>query len=132
MKGTTVESMTGICSEDILTLADAAHLPAPVKKYLAYTGAVGKEKTQNMRIEFDAQMIQSPGAAPMAATSEQINFFGNFSRTFFMKASKLLVPFRVLHTYADHRATFVVRVAGLFNAVDLSGEALTHAETVTM
>ncbi|HLP17290.1 MAG TPA: DUF6544 family protein, partial [Bacteroidota bacterium] len=89
-------------------------------------------RPQNMRIEFDAEMIKSPGAAPMIATSEQMNFFGNYSRIFFMKASKFFIPFRVLHAYADQQATFVVRVAGLFNAVDLSGEELTRTETVTL
>jgi hypothetical protein len=49
-----------------------------------------------------------------------------------MKASKLLIPFRILHAYIDRKATMVVRVASLFNAVDVAGEELTAAETVTL
>ena len=116
----------------LLTHADLAHLPAPVEHYIVYTGAVGKEIPQNMRIVFDANMTRKPGASPMNARSVQYNFLDNPARLFFMKASEFLVPFRVLHAYADRRATMQVRVAGLFNAVDLSGEELSRAETVTI
>ncbi|MCX6137967.1 MAG: hypothetical protein NTV54_10780 [Ignavibacteriales bacterium] len=118
--------------EEILTESDIVHLPAPVQKYLVYAGAVGKSKPQNVRVVFDAQMIQRPGAAPLEAQSEQYNFCGSPARLFFMKASKFLVPFRVLHIYADQKATFVVRIASLFNAVDIAGKDLTTAETVTL
>jgi hypothetical protein len=121
-----------LTSEEILTEADIAHLPSPVRKYIAYTGAIGKSKPQNVRIEFDAQMTSKPGADPMKATSVQYNFYGDFTRLFFMKASKFFIPFRVLHTYIDRAATMVVRVASLFNAVDITGEELTAAETVTL
>lgn len=49
-----------------------------------------------------------------------------------MKASQFLVPLRVLHAYEDCKATMQVRVASLFNAVDLSGEELSTGETVTI
>ncbi len=121
-----------LLQEELLSEQDIAHLPLPVRKYITYTGAIGKPKTQNFRIEFDAQMIKKPGASPMEATSVQYNFFGNLTRVFYMKASMFLVPFRALHVYSEKIATFVVRVASLFNAVDVSGEDLTKAETVTL
>ena len=68
----------------------------------------------------------------MKATSEQYNFFGDFTRLFLMKASKLLIPFNALHIYKNQEATFKVRVANLFNVVDVKGEDLTTAETVTL
>jgi hypothetical protein len=108
--------------EEILTESDIAHLPLPVQRYLVYTNAVGKSKTQNMRIEFDAKMIRKKGAAPMSAKSVQYNFFGSFSRLFLMKASVMFIPFHALHIYSDQRATFLVRVANLFNVVNIKGE----------
>jgi len=119
-------------AEEILTEQDIAHLPLPVRKYITYSGAIGKRKPQNVRITFDAKMLSKPGAMPMNATSEQYNFFGSFSRLFLMKASKMLIPFRAVHIYSDESATFVVRVANLFNVVDTKGEELTTAETVTL
>ena len=118
--------------EELLTESDIKHLPLPVRKYLIYTNAVGKSKIQNMRIEFDAKMIRKQGAAPMLAKSVQYNFFGSFSRLFLMKANMMLVPFHALHIYANRQATFLVRVANLFNVVDIKGEELTTAETVTL
>jgi hypothetical protein len=121
-----------LSKEKILTQSDIAGLPHPVQKYITYSGAIGKSIPQNFRLEFDAQMTKKPGDKPMDASSEQVNFLENYSRIFFMKASKFLVPFRILHVYEEQKATFVVRVASLFNAVDLSGEQLTTAETVTI
>jgi hypothetical protein len=116
----------------LLTNVDIAGLPSPVQQYLRFTGSVGKARPQNVQVEFDAQMFRKPGAAPMDAVSEQVNFFRIPARIFYMKASQYLIPFRVLHTYQDGAATMVVRVASLFNAVDLSGKELTEAETVTL
>ena len=116
----------------ILTESDIAGLPSPVQKYLRYTGSVGKARPQNVRVEFDAQMYRKPGSAPMDAVSQQINFFRVPARLFYMEASQYCVPFRVLHAYQNSEATMVVRVASLFNAVDLSGKELTEAETVTI
>ena len=110
--------------EELLTESDIQHLPLPVRKYLIYTNAVGKSKIQNMRIEFDAKMICKQGAAPMLAKSVQYNFFGGFSRLFLMKANMMLVPFQALHIYANKQATFLVRVANLFNVVDIKGGEL--------
>jgi hypothetical protein len=118
--------------DEILTEKDIRHLPLPVRKYIEYSGAVGKSKPQNVQITFDAKMVSKPGAAPIKATSEQYNFFGDFTRLFLMKASKLLVPFNALHIYKNQEATFKVRVASLFDIVDVSGDELTTAETVTL
>ena len=119
--------------ERILAASDIAHLPEPVRRYVAYTGSLGKPVPRNMRLVFAARMWRKPGSDPLKAWSEQYNFLGeNPSRIFFMKASRFLVPFRVLHAYADTQATMRVRVAGLFTAADVKGEELTRAETVTL
>ena len=119
-------------AEDILGEDDIAHLPLPVRKYIHYSGAIGHSKPKNVHITFDAKMVSKPGAKPMNATSEQYNFYGSFTRLFLMKASKMFVPFHAFHSYIGQKATFVVRVANLFNIVDLEGDELTTAETVTL
>jgi hypothetical protein len=121
-----------LVSEEFLTENDISHLPDPVKKYIRYSGAINRSKPQNVRIIFDAKMVSKPGAAPMNATSEQYNFYGSFSRLFLMKAYKMLMPVYAKHVYCDENATFVVRIANLFNIVDMKGEVLTTAETVTL
>ena len=118
--------------EEILIESDIAHLPDPVRKYIIYSGAIGKSKPQNVRIAFEAEMFRKPGAKPMKAISEQYNFYGDYARLFLMTASKLLIPFHALHIYRNKEATFKVRVANIFNVVDIKGEELTTAETVTL
>lgn len=121
-----------LTSEKVLTENDITHLPACVQKYLAYTRAIEKSKVQNMYIEFDADMYRKPGEKPMKSQSVQYNFYGNFTRLFYMKASKMGIPFRALHVYKNEQASFQVKVAELFKVVDLKGEELTKAETVTV
>ena len=49
-----------------------------------------------------------------------------------MKASQAGIPFTALHVYKHEQASFQVKVAELFSVVDITGEALTKAETVTV
>jgi hypothetical protein len=49
-----------------------------------------------------------------------------------MKAGKMGVPFYAMYVYREHRAIFQVKVADLFKVVDITGEELTRAETVTL
>ncbi len=118
--------------ESVLSKQETAHLPACVQKYLDYTGAVGNGKPQNVCIEFDAEMYRKPGDKPLKSQSVQYNFYGNYSRLFLMKASKMGIPFRAIHIYKNERASFQVKVAELFKVVDIRGEELTKAETVTL
>ena len=118
--------------ESVLSKQETAHLPVCVQKYLDYTGAIGKSKPQNVCIEFDADMYRKPGDKPMKAYSIQYNFYGKYTRLFLMKASKMGIPFRALHIYKNEQAIFQVKVAELFKVVNISGEILTKAETVTL
>ena len=119
-------------AETLLSEQETTNLPNCVKKYLAYTGAIGKSKPQNVCIEFDADMYRKPGDKPMKSHSVQYNFYGKYSRLFLMKASKMGIPFRAMHLYRNNQASFQVKIADLFKVVDISGEELTKAETVTL
>ncbi|NTV52522.1 MAG: hypothetical protein HGA76_05870 [Candidatus Firestonebacteria bacterium] len=118
--------------QDLLLPADIAHLPKPVRRYIEYSGSLNQPKLQNLRITCSAEMVSKPNTAPMKAFSVQYNFYSSPSRIFFMKASRAGLSFHALHVYAQGKATFVVRVLSLFNIVDLAGEQLTQAETVTV
>ena len=121
-----------LVAADPLAESDLAHLPPPVLRFVARSGAIGRPRVQNVRVEFDADMFRRPGAAPMPASSIQYNFFGRPTRLFLMKARMFGLPVRALHTYVRENATFTVRVASLVNMVDLSGDAISSAETVTV
>jgi hypothetical protein len=115
-----------------LTEDDLAPLPAPVRRYVRATGAVGRPVPRNLRIEFDAVMRRKPGDPGMAARSVQYNFFDQPARLFFMTARMYGLPVRALHVYRHEAATFQVRVASLVNLVDQHGPEISRAETVTV
>ena len=114
-----------------LTTADLAGLPDPVRRYVERSGAVGRPRPQNMRVVLDATMYRKPGA-PMPAQSVQHTFFVRPTRLFLMEARMFGLPVRALHVYSHEAATFTVRVASTVNMVDLSGEEISAAETVTV
>lgn len=115
-----------------LTEDDLVLLPLPVQRYIRASGAVGRPRPQNVRIEFDAIMRRNPGDDGMVSTSVQYNFFGRPSRLFFMSSRMFGLPVRVLHVYRHEAATFTVRVSSLVNMVDQEGDAISRAETVTV
>ena len=115
-----------------LAAADIAGLPDPVRRYIERSGAVGVPRPQNMRVVMDAAMYRKPGQAPMRARSVQYSFFGPPTRLFLMEARMFGLPVRALHVYRQGAATFTVRVASAVNMVDLSGEQISAAETVTV
>lgn len=116
----------------ILTEHDLSGLPAPVQRFVRASGAVGRPRPQNVRVEFDAQMWRQPGQAPMEATTVQYNFLSRPARLFLMRARMFGLPVRALHLYRHEQATFQVRVASLVNIVNLQGEQISAAETVTV
>jgi hypothetical protein len=115
-----------------LMASDLAALPDPVRRYIQRSGAVGRPCPQNMRVALDADMYRKPGGSPMRARSVQYNFFGRPTRLFLMDARMFGLPVRALHVYREEQATFTVRVASTLNMVDLRGEAISAAETVTV
>jgi hypothetical protein len=106
-------------------------LPEPVRRYVAYSGALGRPVPWNLRVEFDAVMRRKPGDAGMRARSVQINFFDPPSRSFFMRARMAGLPVQVLHHYAAGEATMQVCALGLFRMVDIRSRDLFKAECVT-
>jgi len=116
----------------VLAEADLTAMPDPVRRYVVRSGAVGRPRPRNARIEFDALMWSKPGASPMRARSIQYNFFDRPTRLFTMKARIYGLPVGALHLYREEAATFQVRVASLVNVVDLKGEGISRTETVTV
>jgi hypothetical protein len=123
-----------ITSPDLVTEAQLAPLPEPVKNYLRRAGVVGRPHVRSLRARFDARMRTAPDAPWMSATVEQYNFFDarGARRLFFMEASRAGLPFVAFHRYVGDAATMEVRIAGLLPVVDARGPQMTEGETVTL
>jgi hypothetical protein len=115
-----------------VTADDLAALPGPVRRYVERSGALGRPRPQNMRVVLDADMYRKPGQAPMRARSVQYSFFDRPARLFLMDARMFGLPVRALHVYREATATFTVKVASAVTIVDLRGDDISAAETVTV
>jgi hypothetical protein len=125
-------SRTNSMKPGIITESDLQHLPPVVKKYLNYTGVIGKEKIVNVRIKFEGKIRSKPEDSWMTFTSEQYNFFDQPTRIFFIKARKMGIPATGIHLYKNETAIMVIKIAGLFKVVDAKGPEMNQGETVTV
>ena len=57
-----------------LSETDIQQLPEPVKKYLRFTGSIGKPKVNNFKIEFTGKIRKNEQSEWMPFTSEQYDF----------------------------------------------------------
>jgi hypothetical protein len=116
----------------LLTEADIAHLPPPVRRYIALTGSIGRPVVTEVTLRFEATMYEAPGAPGMTGPVAQYERFDLPRRLFLMTARMKGLPVAVLHDFNGDQATMRVRLAGLLNVVDLAGLEVTRTETVTI
>jgi hypothetical protein len=116
----------------ILTDEDIAHLPLPVQKYIQRSGAIGKPRIMSVHTVFDATLYSAPGKPGMSGPAHQIDIVDPLRRLFFMQTRMNGLPVAVLHDYKGDTATMQVRMARLFNVVNISGPELSKGETVTV
>jgi hypothetical protein len=116
----------------VLTEADIAHLPPPVRRYIALTGSIGRPVVTAITVQFEATMYAAPGALGMTGPVTQYERFDLPRRLFLMTTQMKGLPVAVLHDFNSDQATMRVRLAGLVNVVDVGGPELTRAETVTI
>ena len=116
----------------ILTQRDVERLPAPVRRYVAMTGSVGRPLVTEIIMRFEATMYDAPGAPGMSGPVVQYVRFDAPHRLFLMTTRMKGMPVAVLHDFDRDHATMRVRIAGLLNVVDVDGPELTRTETVTI
>lgn len=116
---------------DILTESDLSHLPSVVRKYIKYSGSVGKEKVLNFRAEFQGGIRSHSNEKFMSLKSVQYNFTDQPARLFYIVARKGGIPAKGIHIYKDQKAIMRIKILGLFTVVDAKGEEMNKGETVT-
>jgi len=117
---------------EILTEKDIQHLPAIVRKYIYYSGSVGKEKVLNFRAEFKGGIRGKSGEDFMPLTSVQYNFTDQPTRLFYIVAKKKGIPAKGIHLYRDRTAIMLIKLFGLFTVVNARGKEMDQGETVTL
>jgi hypothetical protein len=116
----------------LITEADLARLPDPVRAYLRVTGAVGRPRVENYRATFRGQIRSKPDGPWMDFEAVQQSFEQPQARLFLLKSSLFGLPFVAFHRYVGNAATMEVRAAGLFTVADAKGREMNQSETVTL
>ena len=117
--------------DSILSEFDLVDLPELVQKYIRYSGAVGKPKVRNFKVEFSGQIRRNDKSEWMPFTSQQYNFLATSTRLFFMNAVMRDLPVSGFHSFRDGQATMDIRLLSLFKVQYQSGKEMGIAETVT-
>ncbi len=118
--------------QSILKEDEIKHLPLSVQKYLIYSGAVGKEKIQNVRALFKGGIKPKPDGDFLDFISAQYNFYDEPTRAFYIESKMYELPFDGVHLYVGPTATMQIKIASLFQVVDAKGTEMNKGETVTM
>lgn len=118
-------------ADEVLTENDILHLPAPVQRYLRYTGALHQPMVHNYRLLFTGDMRRR-GGSWFPFTSEQYNFTAAATRLFFMKGKLYGVTVPGYHAYQTGHATMQISLFGLVPVVSEKEGVLNPTETVTL
>jgi hypothetical protein len=117
----------------LITEADLARLPAPVRRYLDFAGVrAGQPRPRSFRAKMAGRIRSADGAPWMPFEAEQHSTLDPPRRYFFMRAKHSGLPIDGLHAYDERGATMQIRLLSVFPVVDLKGPALTRTETVTV
>jgi hypothetical protein len=110
---------------DVVTEADLAPLPPPLRQYLRRAGVRGFEARFHGRIR---NGLDGPW---MDFVAEQRTAIAPPARLFLIDVSRAGIPFQALHAFVGTDATMRVRVAQLVEVVNARGPEMNRSETVT-
>ncbi len=117
--------------KSILNEVEIAYLPEPVKKYIRYTGCVGKPKVNNFSINFSGKIRSHEKKEWMELTSEQYNFIKMPTRLFYLDATMKGLPVAGFHSFKNGVAFMDIRLLSMFKVEYQSGAVMDTSETVT-
>jgi hypothetical protein len=116
----------------VVTEADLQHLPLPVRRYVARSGAVGRPRVHHFRAGWVGRIRATADDPWMEFTAEQANFVDEQSRFFRMDARRGVFPVDVLHVFRGGHATMRARLLSVVPVMEAQGPEMDRAEMVTL
>jgi hypothetical protein len=117
--------------KSMLTEAEIAHLPEPVKKYIRYTGCIDKPIVKNFRVDFSGKIRNHEKKEWMELTSEQYNFIKTPTRLFYLDGTMKGLPVAGFHCFKNGVAFMDIRLLSIFQVAYMAGKEAGISETVT-
>jgi hypothetical protein len=124
-------SQSQILQTSKLTESEIAFLPHSVKKYIRYTGAVGKPKVNNFKASFSGKIRKDKKSAWMKLNSEQYDFLAIPTRLFYLDAIMKHMPVAGFHCFKNGIAYMDIRLFSIFKVEYQAGHEMDISETVT-
>ena len=118
-------------ADSVLIEADMSEMPEIVKRYLRFSGGIGKPKVNNFKIEFTGKIRKNELSDWMPFTSQQYNFMEKPTRLFFMNAKMKGLPVAAYHCFKNGDAFMDIRLLSLFKVQYQEGTEMDLSETVT-
>ena len=118
--------------EAVVTEADLAGHPEPVRRYLRATGVIGRQRVRNYRLRFTGRIRGAPEARWMPFEANQQSFVDQPTRLFLMRARMFGLPVEAFHRLIAGGATMRVTIAGLIPMMEARGDVMNQSETVTL
>lgn len=126
LRARALPARAGVVTEEML-----ADLPDPVRRYLRYTGVVGKSFPGTVRLHQKGRMRLAPGQPWIPLDAEE--HYSVQPPGFVWAGTARLGPLpmaRARDMYADGRGRMLVKVASLWPVVDASGEQMDQAAMI--
>jgi hypothetical protein len=115
----------------ILTESELAPLPDLVRKYIRYTGCVGKATVNNFKIKFTGKIRDHAKPVWMELNTVQYNFIKTPTRLFYLDATMKGLPVAGFHCFKNGIAFMDIRLLSIFKVEYQSGAVMNVSETVT-
>ncbi len=105
----------------ILRDADLTGLPAPVRRWLSASGAVGRPRARTVRLRQRGGMRTSPGGAYMPAEAQQDFTVDEPGFVWAVDVTMMGVPVVGRDTFVNGEARMLIKAAGLVTLADGTG-----------
>lgn len=119
---------------DFYTKDDFSALPLPLQKYFRNCGYIGKEKIENIKIDYCHSFIKmAPEKRWLKIDYYQVNFTRNPTRLAYISNKILgIFPFEGRDKYQDGKGNMTIRLLKTFTVADAKGKEMDKSALVTL
>lgn len=114
--------------------SDFSSLPEPIQKYFKDCGYIGKEKIDNIKIDYCNSFIKmSPEKRWLKIKYYQVNFTQNPTRLAYISSKIIgIFSFEGRDKYQDGKGNMLIRLLKLFTVADAKGKEMDESALVTL
>lgn len=117
---------------EVVSPESVSRLPVPVRKYLEYTGVVGKPAVTNFRAVFDGVMRNKRNGNWAEISSRQYDFLNEPARFVYSRSSVFGIPLYGFSRYSTEGVGVDLKLADIVSVADGRGNKVRRDQAVMM